>query len=88
MLRDSPQLFCDGINSKPPIAPSQHKSVINLLRNFDSPGVFPPSARVDRSLKLQQQDPINLWNAWKYPVFAVNKGNLVSSSFGKWIPDF
>lgn len=46
----------------------------NLLRDFDSPGVFPPSARVDRSLKSQQQDSMKLWDAWRYPIFAVYKG--------------
>lgn len=76
MLRDSLQLFCDDINSASPMAPlaSQRKSVTNLLRDFDSPGVFPPSTRVDRSLKSEQQDSINLWKVWRYPIFAVNKG--------------
>ncbi|KAI9570347.1 Alpha/Beta hydrolase protein [Boletus coccyginus] len=78
MLRDSPQLFCDAINSTSPIAASQRKSVTNLLRNFDSPGVFPPSARVDRTLKSQKQDTIKLWNAWRYPIFAVNKASSLA----------
>ncbi|KAF8560127.1 alpha/beta-hydrolase [Imleria badia] len=78
MLRDSPQLFCDGINSTPPMVSSQHKSVTHLLRDFDSPGVFPPSARIDRSLKSQQQDSLKLWNAWKYPIFAVNKASSLA----------
>ncbi|KAH0838098.1 Alpha/Beta hydrolase protein [Lanmaoa asiatica] len=78
MPRDSLQLFCDGINFASPIASSQRKSVTNLLRDFDSPGVFPPSARVDRSLKSQQQDSIKLWDAWRYPIFAVNKASSLA----------
>ncbi|KAF8140503.1 Alpha/Beta hydrolase protein [Boletus edulis] len=77
MLRDSPQFFCDAISSTSSIA-SPRESVIDLIRNFDSPGVFPPSARIDRSLKYQDQDSINLWNAWKYPVFAVNKASSLA----------
>lgn len=74
MLRDPLQLFCDDIDSASPIASSQRKSVTHLLRDFDSPGVFPPSARIDLSLKSQQQDSIKLWDVWRYPIFAVNKG--------------
>ena len=74
MLRDSLQLFCAGINSPSPVASSQRKSVTNLLRDFDTPGVFPPSARIDRSLKSQQQDSFKLWDAWRWPIFAANKG--------------
>lgn len=74
MLQDSLELFCDGINPTTPIASPQRKSVTHLLRDFDSPGVFPPSARVDRSLKSQQQNSMKLWDVWRYPIFAVHKG--------------
>ncbi|KAG9314143.1 Alpha/Beta hydrolase protein [Chiua virens] len=78
MLRDSLQLFYDGVLHTSPIGQSQRKSITNLLCDFDSPGVSPPSARIDPSLKLRQEDALRLWDAWRYPIFAVNKASSLA----------
>ncbi|KAF8846132.1 alpha/beta-hydrolase [Paxillus ammoniavirescens] len=78
MLRDSLRLLYNGVNATSPVTSSQRKSVTTLLHDYDTPGVFPPSARIDRSLKLQQQNLIKLWDAWRYPIFAVNKASTLA----------
>ncbi|KAH7886030.1 Alpha/Beta hydrolase protein [Phlebopus sp. FC_14] len=73
MLRDSLRIFYHAVNATSPATSSQRKSVTSLLRDYDTPGVFPPSARIDRTLKLQNSYSLKFWDAWKYPAFAVNK---------------
>jgi len=46
-----------------------------LLPHFASPGIPPPSARVDPTLKIGQPGPpIRLWDIWKYGWLAAGKG--------------
>lgn len=46
-----------------------------LLPHFASPGIPPPSARVDPTLKVQRLDPpVRLWDIWKYGWLAAGKG--------------
>ncbi|KAF9245879.1 Alpha/Beta hydrolase protein [Melanogaster broomeanus] len=78
MLQDSLRPVYIGVSATTPVAPSQRKSVISLLAHYDTPGVSPPSARIDRSLKLQQPNSIKLRDAWRYPIFAVNKASSLA----------
>ncbi|KIJ66190.1 hypothetical protein HYDPIDRAFT_26560 [Hydnomerulius pinastri MD-312] len=78
MLRDSLRLLYNAVNAPSSAALSQRKSLTNLLRDYDNPGVLPPTARIDRSLKLQNHFSMKLWDAWKYPVFAVNKASSLT----------
>lgn len=48
-----------------------------MLQDYDTPGILPPSARIDHTLISDSQYPWKLWDAWKYPAFAVRKGPLV-----------
>jgi hypothetical protein len=57
-----------------PKAPARKRSLSVLLRYYDTPGVSPPSARVDPSLKQQQTQPIRFWDVWKYGAFLATKG--------------
>lgn len=46
-----------------------------LLPHFASPGIPPPSARVDPTLKIGHPGPpIRLWDIWKYGWLAAGKG--------------
>lgn len=54
---------------------SSTQDVSALLQHFASPGIPPPSARVDPTLKIDQPDPpIRLWDIWKYGWLAAGKG--------------
>ncbi|KAL0951651.1 hypothetical protein HGRIS_008331 [Hohenbuehelia grisea] len=60
-----------------------------LLRHYTTPGVSPPSARIDPKLKIRQRRPIRLWHLWKYGLFAVTKATEVTTdviSHGIWGP--
>lgn len=72
MLRDSLR-FLYYASASPAASPSDCKSLSTLLRDYETPGVLPPSTRIDRTLKLQSQRPWNFWDMWKYPAFAVGK---------------
>ena len=45
-----------------------------FLHYYATPGITPPSARVDPKLKIQPRRPIRIWDIWKYGVVAVSKG--------------
>ncbi|KAF8899099.1 Alpha/Beta hydrolase protein [Infundibulicybe gibba] len=49
------------------------------LRHYATPGVSPPSARVDPKLKLQPRRPVRLWDVWKYAVVVASKATEVSA---------
>lgn len=73
MFRDSLRLLYDDANASSSLETNK-PSMVTLLREFDSPGVFPASARLDRSLKITNGFTMKVWDAWKYPAFAFNKG--------------
>lgn len=74
MLRDSLRFLYYALSSASPAAsPSGCKSLSTLLPDYETPGILPPSARIDRTLRPQDQRPWNLWDMWKYPAFAVGK---------------
>ena len=44
------------------------------LKYYATPGIPPPSARVDPKLKLQPRRPVRLWHWWKYGLLVATKG--------------
>ncbi|KAF4573321.1 hypothetical protein EYR36_007832 [Pleurotus pulmonarius] len=65
------------------------ESTAASLHHYSTPGVSPPSARVDPKLKPLQRKPIRLWDVWKYGLVAVSKVTEVTMdvvSHGIWGP--
>ncbi|KAG2088228.1 Alpha/Beta hydrolase protein [Suillus cothurnatus] len=77
MFRDSLRLLYHGANASSPTITNK-PSTVALLREFDSPGVFPASARLDRSLKATNGFNMKVWDVWKYPAFAFNKASSLA----------
>ncbi|KAF9270689.1 alpha/beta-hydrolase [Marasmius fiardii PR-910] len=44
-----------------------------FLTHYSTPGIPPPSARIDSGLKIQQRQPIRIWHLWKYGLLAAMK---------------
>jgi hypothetical protein len=57
-----------------PIPIPRKRSLSVLLRQYETPGVYPSSARVDPTLKLRENEPLRLWDVWKYGAFVASKG--------------
>ncbi|KAK2461449.1 hypothetical protein APHAL10511_005912 [Amanita phalloides] len=49
------------------------------LKHYATPGIPPPSARVDTSLKLQPRRPVRLWDWWKYAMLVATKATEVTT---------
>ncbi|KAG1828434.1 Alpha/Beta hydrolase protein [Suillus variegatus] len=77
MFRDSLRLLYHGSNASSPVV-TKKPSAVALLQEFDSPGVFPASARLDRSLRTTNGFTMKVWDAWKYPAFAFNKASSLA----------
>lgn len=77
MFRDSLRLLYHDANATSSLETNK-PSMVTLLREFDSPGVFPASARLDRSLKTTNGFTMKVWDAWKYPAFAFNKASSLA----------
>ncbi|KAF9787074.1 hypothetical protein BJ322DRAFT_1099369 [Thelephora terrestris] len=59
----------------PKPSPGLTPNVSALLPHFANPGVAPPSARVDPTLKIgKPEPPVRLWDIWKYGWLAAGKG--------------
>jgi hypothetical protein len=56
-------------------------SLSSLLSHYQTPGVFPPSARQGLVLNRQSTRPIRLWDMWKYGAFVALKGETTPPSF-------
>jgi hypothetical protein len=54
--------------------PSLKRSPSALLHYYATPGVPPPSARLDPSLKQRESQPIRIWDLWRYGLIAASKG--------------
>ncbi|KAG1757850.1 Alpha/Beta hydrolase protein [Suillus lakei] len=77
MFRDSLRPLYHGANASSPVVTNK-PSMVTLLRDFDSPGVFPASARIDRSLKITNGFTMKVWDVWRYPAFAFNKASSLA----------
>jgi hypothetical protein len=64
-------------NGSSPIPLPRKRSLSVLLRQYETPGVYPSSARVDPTLKLRENEPLRLWDVWKYGAFVASKGEVV-----------
>ena len=71
-----------GSTSKfPKLSAGLTPEVSALLPHFASPGIPPPSARVDPTLKIGHPGPpIRLWDIWKYGWLAAGKGAPVRTA--------
>ncbi|KAJ7675354.1 Alpha/Beta hydrolase protein [Mycena rosella] len=61
----------------PPPQPSLH--------HYARPGVAPPSARIEPSLKVAERAPVRLWHLWKYGVVPTEMTGAVIAH-GVWGP--
>ncbi|KAL4070716.1 Alpha/Beta hydrolase protein [Scleroderma citrinum] len=90
MLRDSLYFFYHTLNVvSPESSSSARKSLSAMLHDYDTPGVLPPSARIDHTLKSRGRYPWKIWDAWKYPAFAVRKASSLARdivSYHIWGP--
>jgi len=66
----------DESKQKYPNAGGQEQGLTTYLNYYAKPGVAPPSARMDPSLKLQERRPVRLWHMWKYGFVVATKGKL------------
>ncbi|KAF5385349.1 hypothetical protein D9615_001202 [Tricholomella constricta] len=48
------------------------------LQYYATPGVTPPSARVNPKLKIQPRRPLRIWDVWKYGVVVVSKATEIT----------
>ncbi|KXN88868.1 Monoterpene epsilon-lactone hydrolase [Leucoagaricus sp. SymC.cos] len=55
------------------------QSPAQSLKYFSTPGVFPPSARVDPKLKPQPRRPLHIWEYWKYAAFLAVKATELTT---------
>jgi acetyl esterase/lipase len=65
--------------SDPPLKVPQNSLPLVALQYYSTPGITPPSARVDPKLKLQPRRPPRLWEWWKYGVFVAVKATEVTT---------
>lgn len=49
-------------------------SPTEALHHYSTPGISPPSARVDPKLRISERRPPRVWEYWKYAVVAATKG--------------
>jgi hypothetical protein len=57
-----------------PISPTTARtSLFSLLQHYDSPGVPPPSARVDPLLNQEIRKPLRIFDLWKYGYMVATK---------------
>lgn len=69
--------------------PPRKRSLSTLLHHYETPGISPPSSRINPALKRQETQPIRIWDVWKYAVMLAFKtteiaGDVVSHSI--WGP--
>lgn len=70
--------------SSPTSSPQTKASLSSLLRHYETPGVPPPSARVDPTLKTEEPTT-KFWHVWKYGAAAVGKGRSAACAQGSEI---
>jgi hypothetical protein len=67
----------DDNKQDPPPLRDMSNSLFHLLHHYEVPGMRPPSARVDPSLK-QRERAFRIWDVWKYGAVAAVKGKRTS----------
>ena len=66
--------------SEPSLSKLNRELSSQSLHHYATPGVTPPSARVNPRIKVQPRRPISIWDAWKWGLFVVSKGEFKTSS--------
>lgn len=59
--------------------PSSSFSLADSLLHYSTPGVAPPSSRVDPKLKLQPRTPLRMWDYWKFAALVASKATELTS---------
>lgn len=59
---------------KASVLPKRKRSMSTLLRHYETPGISPPSSRIDPRLKRRETRPIRFWDVWRYGAVAAFKG--------------
>ncbi|KAG7099690.1 hypothetical protein E1B28_001512 [Marasmius oreades] len=54
------------------------RSLNVFLPHYSTPGVSPPSARIESGLKIRQRRPVRIWHLWKYGLFAAMKATEIT----------
>ncbi|KAF5323605.1 hypothetical protein D9611_005577 [Ephemerocybe angulata] len=54
-------------------------SPTEALHHYSTPGITPPSARIDSKLKLAARRPPRVWEYWKYAAVAASKATHITS---------
>ncbi|KAF9469782.1 Alpha/Beta hydrolase protein [Collybia nuda] len=68
-----------GQLADPPATLSQDREVsTDSLHHYATPGITPPSARVDPKLKIQPRRPLRIWDVWKFGLVVVSKATEVT----------
>jgi hypothetical protein len=67
--------FSSSKQSQPAAKSVPNSPALSLL--YYEPGLTPPSARVDRKLKLQPRRPLRIWEYWKFAPILAAKGVCV-----------
>src|ERR1700720_175692 len=50
------------------------RSMSTLLRHYETPGVSPPSSRINPAFKQQVRQPMRIWDVWRYGAMVAFKG--------------
>ncbi|KAJ6520091.1 Alpha/Beta hydrolase protein [Mycena sanguinolenta] len=50
------------------------------LHHYAKPGVAPPSARVEPTLRVSERRPVRLWHLWKYGLVVVSKATEMTGA--------
>ncbi|EGO03683.1 hypothetical protein SERLA73DRAFT_175262 [Serpula lacrymans var. lacrymans S7.3] len=66
------------VDPSPPIVAQSRSPNTVVLRDYDTPGVLPASARIDTTLKILDNPAMRVWDAWKYPAFVVYKATTIA----------
>ncbi|KAJ6575385.1 Alpha/Beta hydrolase protein [Mycena capillaripes] len=61
---------------EPPTPPPKQPS----LHHYAKPGIAPPSARVDPTLRVSERRPVRLWHLWKYGLVVVSKATEMTGA--------
>lgn len=56
------------------LSPLNRELPTESLHHYATPGITPPSARVNPKLKIQPRRPLRIWDVWKYGLVVVSKG--------------
>ncbi|KAJ7246254.1 hypothetical protein B0H12DRAFT_1126387 [Mycena haematopus] len=65
---------------EPPLLLDPPKQLQPALHHYAKPGVAPPSARVDPTLRVSERRPVRLWHLWKYGLVVVSKATEMTGA--------